>query len=99
MDIDLIRKMKDEGYLGPRYLESGELAGLRPMLVTWGLFVGLTEDYYRCRYCYESLDDALRALALWDGRGDPPGPWVKHKGRDNNGLPVDRINPNLKVGS
>lgn len=53
---------------------------------TTGLFVGLTDIGYDRRYCYEHAKDAIVAVLTWDGRGDPPGPWIKEK-------PGDRLGP------
>lgn len=83
------------GYLFPRQLPTGEWAGLRRMYATAGLFVGLDDVGYRCRFCYATLGEALLALADWDGAGDdPPGRWIKQKGRGTGGA-VDRLNPRL----
>lgn len=77
-----------EGYYEPRELPTGDVIGVRQMVVTFGLFVGITEDGYRYRYCYELAEDALTALRTWDGIGDAPGPWIKRKG-----LGVDQLGP------
>lgn len=52
------------------------------------MLVGVEPNTYRTRFCYEQLSDAIGALATWDGHGDPPGPWIKEKGRG-----VERSNP------
>jgi hypothetical protein len=67
-------------------LATGEWAALRQMNYTTGLFVGLTRIGYRTRFCYENGIVAAAALSVWDGSGDPPGPWIKQK-------PEDRLNP------
>ena len=83
---------KDEclalNYHNIRTLPTGEIAGLMNLIFTTGLFVGLERDRYRTRYCYKNCDEASKALADWDGIGDPPGPWIKQK-------PENRLNPNL----
>ena len=66
---------------------------VQSMLFTAGLFVGLDARGYRIRYCYPNLAAAIAALSRWDGRGFPPGPWIKEKGRMLNGAAVDRSNP------
>lgn len=73
--------MKIEGYHYVRKLPSGEWAGLMRFLFTTGLVVGLDLEGYRTRFCYTYHEDALQALLEWDGHGDPPGPWIKEKGR------------------
>ena len=50
---------------------------------TCGLIVGVTLDRvyidYAARYCYDTAREALHALDTWDGRGDPPGEWIREK--------------------
>lgn len=77
-------------YSHVRVLPTGEIAGIRNMFVTTGLFVGLDETGYRTRFCYDGINqeaDAIVALAVWDGSGFPPGYWIKQKGD------VDITNP------
>jgi len=51
-------------------------------LFTTGLLYGL--DFYgiQGRFCYETTIEALLALSIWDGKNDPPGNWIVHKGRE-----------------
>lgn len=64
-------------------------------IFTCGLLVGVKLDRacidYTARYCYDSARDALRALETWDGKGDPPGLWIKEKvsERLGPGAPTD----------
>lgn len=74
------------GYRRARQLPDGTWLAVKPMLFTTGLFVGLTGDTYERLYCYESYYDALGAVMVWDGNGDPPGKWIKEK-------PSERLNP------
>ena len=66
----------------------GVVCGLQMFMYTAGLMVGIDSFGYERRYCYERAADARRALAAWDGRGHPGGPWIKCKG-----LGVDLLNP------
>jgi hypothetical protein len=75
------------GYQFVRQLPTGVWVGIRPMLYTTGLFVGLDETGYVSRYCYEHFRDAVTDCLSWTGVGDPPGQWIKHK-------PSNRMNPN-----
>lgn len=75
-----------------RLLPCGEWACTHRFLFTTGLLVGLHGIGYRTRFCYPSAETAANALAQWDGRGDPPGPWIKEKG---NG---ERSNPAMFAG-
>lgn len=88
-DDDKAAAITELGYTCPCKLASGDWAGLRPMTFTVGLFVGIDLDSYRERYCYPTASSALAALLTWNGAGDPPGPWIKNKGRG-----IDRANPN-----
>lgn len=81
------------GYAACRVLASGETAGLRQMITTVGLMVGIGPDEYRTRFCYPDAASAFEAIQRWDGHGDPPGPWIKEKpcGRRNpefHGIPI-----------
>ena len=83
-----------QGYLYPRRLPSGTWIAVQQFLFTWGLMVDLDETGYQYRFCYEHLHDALWAVRNWDGTGDPPGPWIKEKGRRG-----ERSNPLLSEGA
>lgn len=72
----------------PEFLELREipdrgLCGVQRFIYTCGLLVNMTFDGptygYSARYCYPSAKDATESLRLWDGTGDPPGPWIKEK--------------------
>jgi hypothetical protein len=82
---------RELGYLMARQLPDGTWIALQRMAYTIALMVGLDPVGYESRYCYEHLGDAFLDYATWDGSGDPPGPWVKHKGWHG-----DRLNPRLK---
>lgn len=79
----------ENGYTHLRRLPTGELAGVAQMAFTGGLFAGLTPMSYRTRYCYETLEEAVEALVVWDGVKDAPGMWIKRKGD------VEYLNPAL----
>lgn len=85
-----VAEAMEVGYTLARELPSGKTAGIRSMFATVGLFVGLDHWGYDLRYCYEHAADAILALAVWDGAGDPPGPWIKKKGSG-----FDELNPRL----
>ena len=85
------------GYFEPRVLPTGELAALNKLLFTVGVLTGIDKFGYRCRWCYANAEAASSALQAWDGRGDPPGPWIKQKGRNDAGEAVDRSNPSQIV--
>lgn len=76
---DLERYLKTQGYTNMRKA-GGKLCGLLPMAFTTGLMVGMGENFYEYRYCYENRRDAVAALKAWDGTGHPGGPWIVQKG-------------------
>lgn len=82
----LVAKLNEDGYTHVLKMPDGSLAGLYQMLFTTGLFCGLDAYGWQRRYCYERHQDAINALLAWDGRGDPPGPWIKEK-------PSERLGP------
>lgn len=79
---------RDAGYLFARQCPNGVWIGVQQMLFTYGLMVGLGSETYEHRYCYETLAEVLAAYLVWDGEDDPPGLWIKNKGRGR-----DRLNP------
>ncbi len=82
--IELIQKLEKEGYYKIKHIEGRGLCGLREFLFTIGLCYGLEESSYAGRYCYpkdsENRHDSDIALDIWDGKNEPVGGWVKHKG-------------------
>ena len=97
-DEDL-QGISEDGLWFIKELEDGRSIVLNNFIFTMGLIV-LCADYAKARaqywngferrFCYENPSDALKAAVMWDGTGDPPGPWVKEKS-----IGVDRLNPNL----
>lgn len=49
-------------------------------------------DFWTGRYCYplHKVNDLVAAFRIWDGKEDPIGQWVKHKGL------TEYTNPNYK---
>lgn len=72
-----------------RLMPDGSIAGVMRFIFTAGLVEKLDFGLYGERWCYEYSRDALAALAEWDGKDTPPGPWLKQKGR------YERHNPKL----
>jgi hypothetical protein len=79
------------GYAYVCIFPTGEVAGLQRMLFTVGLMVGIDQYGYRTRFCYKTASEAIHAIQTWDGKGDPPGLWVKEKGNGRK----DRFNPRV----
>ena len=74
------QQLQDMGYLFVRQLPTGDWIGVYRFLYTTALLVGLDDAGYRTRFCYEHETDAIAAALIFDGTGDPPGPWIKEKG-------------------
>lgn len=93
IDEKLHQQLSKEGYTNIRYVESRGLCALKKFLFTTGLCYGLEKHSYLGRYCYPYgfSQDAVLGLQLWDGKGDPIGQWIKHKGGIG-----EYTNPNFK---
>lgn len=91
---DLEEFLREEGYTNIITLPTGEVVALFEFIFTTGLIVGLDRFGYRIRFCFESAEDAYNAMKDWDGKGYPPGPWIKAKGKNEAGDFVDDSNPN-----
>lgn len=87
LDAALETALRENGFLLTRRLPTGEVAGIVRFVFTFGLCVGCDRYGYRTRFCYPEPGSAVVALLTWNGEGDPPGPWIKEKGR------VERENP------
>lgn len=79
MPPDSIAIALENGYSPARSTPLAGVIGLQRMAWTWGLFVGIDYAGYVKRYCYQNRQDALMAFNIWDGDGDPPGPWIVEK--------------------
>ena len=78
-----------EQFLEVRDVPERGLCAVERFIFTCGLLTQIDVDGicydFAARYCYPSEREARRALAEWDGKGDPPGDWIKEKvsGRPN----------------
>lgn len=83
----------DPNIIQVKDLPNGKKCALYRFIFTVGLLVEFNpndhSNYYSGRFCYKNLSDANEAISLWDGQGDPPGPWLKYKG-----IYGERRNPN-----
>lgn len=78
---DIRKILEEEGYVGVRQMKNGEWIGVATeFLYTFGLCIGCAEFSYKRQYCYERILDALNAAKVYEGEGDPIGPWIKVKG-------------------
>lgn len=61
-----------------KQLPDGRLVAVVHMIYTWRLTVGPADAYgYDDGWCYPTEEDAIVALVLWDGMGEPTG-WHRH---------------------
>src|SRR5258705_12348211 len=68
---------KDNGYLFYTRFANGRDACIAKFMFTFAILSDLTEYGHGDRWCYESVWDAMEALAAWDGEGEPQG-WHRH---------------------
>jgi len=68
------------GYFSFKEIPGRGLCALSYFFFTVGILYNLDEEGYGGRYCYQSEEEAQKALAEWDGNGNPGGNWIKHKG-------------------
>lgn len=83
IDEDLAKELK-EGWscLMIREVPSRGVCGIIKYAYTHGVHSQMDGKTYYGRWCYRDLASATSALLLWDGAGDPPGDWLKYKGKD-----------------
>lgn len=94
IDPMLAHSLRQQGYTHI-VNKRGKVCAIKDFMVTTAIVVGLDDCGYQRRYCYEKVTQALMAYVAWDGTGHPPGPWVKVKGRADDGTVLDDLNPNL----
>ncbi len=91
----MLQLCEANGYYFP--MEKGErgLCAVADMVCTVGLLYGIDKDGLQGRYCFEGRHEAVESLIAWDGAGDPPGNWIKHKGRSGEYSNPDYVSPHL----
>jgi len=95
---DAIRKqLMDYGYGCIIEVPGRGVCAVSRMAFTTGLFYNIdivseAKGCYEGRYCFKTMLDAIESLVQWDGVGDPPGGWIKHKGGTG-----EYSNPNLDI--
>ena len=80
----LFAMLEAEGYTDLKYIDGQGLCGLNNLALTVGLFCGLNENFYKYRYCYPNLLEAMCGLEGWDGTGHPDGDWIVLKGKGDD---------------
>jgi hypothetical protein len=79
-----VEALGDGMYSHARLLPTGEWGIVAQHLYTYSIAIVDKQSMLR-RWCFELKHHAVDALSNWDGRGDPPGPWIKAK-------PSERMN-------
>lgn len=80
-ETELIKELRSQGYFAFKQTSDKGLCGIFKFIFTYGICYGLDAGGCIGRYCFENVLDAILALDSWDGTGDPPGRWIKHKGK------------------
>ena len=88
-DLPWLGMLEAQGYRG-LCERAGQLCAIRRFAYTTAILVGLDPVGYQRRYCFEHEQDARSALAAWDGKDHPGGPWIKCKGAG-----IELLNPAL----
>ncbi len=80
-----------EGYKELKVIPGRGVCGLMGFMYTVGLVWGLDRYSYKGRWCYprEFAPQAVIALRIWNGEGDPLFNWIKYKGN------TEYSNPNF----
>lgn len=86
--VDMLFFLKSEGYSNVRQLSDGRWIATHRS-VSHRLFVCIHKLGYEASYDYPSSYGAIEAARTWNGLGDPPGAWIKHKTPQG-----ERLNPN-----
>lgn len=97
-DEEIVKFLKEDcHYPAVKILGEGRYAAIYPFIYTHAIILVTRRGYdtgYEDRWCYHTYEDALVAMAVWDGTGEPKG-WHRHpssgRRRDENGK--EYINP------
>lgn len=80
-------------YSNFREIPGRGVCALEKGIAHWMLYHDLTVQSKPGHWCYPSGEDAIAAIHLWNGEGDPPGNWDVYKGESGR-----RNNPNYIPG-
>jgi len=76
-EVRYIERMGDGTYSDVKHFDDDEAAWIARFAFSTAILYGLTLTGHRDRWCYPTAADARRALAEWNGRGEPLG-WHRH---------------------
>ena len=66
MDKELLQTLTDNCY-SDICIRNGEVCGILRFVFTYGVCVGLDMIGYRCRFCFDTEQNAKLFLSEWDG--------------------------------
>ncbi len=82
MNIDDLNKEIKEQYTHMKHISGKGMCGIQRLLFTTGLVVGIDNIGYEGRYCYNTHNEAVKALdSFTEDDIYPEGDWIKYKGR------------------
>jgi len=87
---DFLTDLAAQGYESLRVCGVSGLCASKQFNFTWGVVVSMDPVIYDRGYRYERRDEAVSALAAWDGNEHLAGPWINCKGAS-----VDTLKPTL----
>lgn len=87
-DKELRYSLELEGYSDLCEVNGRGICGVLRFIFTTAIVYGIDPVGYVGRYCYQTKSEATKALSEWNGESDPPGDWIKHKGK------IEYSNPN-----
>ena len=82
-NLEQIRPILEQfGYKQLKIIDGRGLCGIKTFAFTTAIVYGLDATGYLGRYCYpfDKIQDLVLAYEIWDGKSDPLGGWIKHKG-------------------
>lgn len=96
--LKLDQFFKNNGYTHPRFIHTGKIACIMPLLYTAAIITLDPENYESCyedRWCYKSHNAASAALDVWQSGEEPLG-WHRHprtgRRRENGDPTTEYIN-------
>jgi hypothetical protein len=96
---ELKQVLADEGYKHMKEVPGRGVCGVMKFMFTYGLVYGIDMMGYKGRWCFGSELEAVYALEIWTGAGDPKGRWIKFKGEGGERSPVDNSAHSFTEGS
>ena len=81
---------EENGYTYIKVIEDRGVCAIQRFTFTTAIVYGIDDSGYVGRFCFHTKKEALDSFNLWDGKEDPYGDWIKHKGY------TEYRNPNIK---